>query len=65
MTTRRDLDPIPLADVLPIGTKPGLVITMTVGQWDSMLSAAYAEGWILLEVDAQEQPVRAYRKVAK
>lgn len=60
----RDLRPLPLADVLPL--RPGaLVITMAEGQWDKTLAHAYEQGWILLEVDAQERPVRAFRKAAQ
>jgi len=66
MKPARDLCPFPLADVLPLGSRPGqLVMTMGVGQWDGMLSAAYAAGFILLELDENEQPVRAYRKGAE
>ncbi len=62
--TARDLHPFPLADVLPL--RPGqLVMTMGEGQWDAMLSAAYAAGFILLELDGEERPVRAYRKVTE
>jgi len=63
MKPARDLRPFPLADVLPLGRPGQLVMTMSVGQWDAMLSAAYADGWILLELDEQEKPVRAYRRV--
>jgi hypothetical protein len=63
MKPARDLRPFPLADVLPLGSRPGqLVMTMAEGQWDGMLSAAYAAGFILLELDEHEKPVRAYRK---
>jgi hypothetical protein len=62
MKPARDLRPFPLADVLPLG-KPGQrVMTMGEGQWDGLLSAAYAQGWILLELDDDEVPVRAYRR---
>jgi hypothetical protein len=37
---------------------------MSEGQWDTILAAAYAAGWTLLELDDDEQPVRAYRRVA-
>jgi hypothetical protein len=37
------------------------VMTMGEGQWDGMLAAAYAQGWVLLELDADERPVAAYR----
>ena len=61
----RDLKPFPLAVALEalVGGVPGtLVVTMSEGQWDGLLAAAYADGWILLELDDNEVPVRAYRK---
>lgn len=63
MKPHRDLKPFPLADALRI--VPGrrrVMITMSEGQWDSILSAAYERGWILLELNDNEQPVRAFRK---
>jgi hypothetical protein len=60
-TIYRDLRPIPLAEVPGAGP----IITMSPGQWDALLAAAYAAGWILLEVDERERPVRAYRKALK
>lgn len=62
MKAARDLRPFPLADVLPLGRPGQLVMTMAEGQWDAMLSTAYEQGWILLELDEREKPVRAYRK---
>ena len=57
-----DLRVVPLAEVLPMGSQPGLFyVTMGPGQWDSLLAAAYAEGCVLLEMDGDERPVRAYR----
>jgi hypothetical protein len=38
------------------------MVTMSTGQWDALLAAAYEAGWTLLELDADEVPVRAYRK---
>jgi hypothetical protein len=35
---------------------------MSIGQWDALLSAFYAQGAILLELDDEERPVAAYRK---
>jgi hypothetical protein len=55
----RDLRPIPLSEVFG----KGIVITMSVGQWDELLAAAYRQGWTLLEVDDHERPVRAYRRL--
>ena len=58
-----DLHQVPLAEVLPLGSVRGaLYVTMTRGQWDALLAAAYAEGSVLLEVDEAELPVRAYRR---
>lgn len=37
-------------------------ITMARGQWDSFLEDAYAEGWILLELDENEKPTRAFQQ---
>ena len=65
MKPARDLRPFPLADVLPLGRSGQLVMTMAEGQWDGMLSAAYVAGFILLELDENEQPVRAYRKATE
>jgi hypothetical protein len=47
------------------GRPTGMVITMGEGQWDAMLAAAYQDGWILLEVDQHDRPVRAYKKVER
>jgi hypothetical protein len=65
MKPYRDLKPFPLADVLPLGRRGQLVMTMSLGQWDAMLASAYRQGWILLELDDDERPVRAYRKAAE
>lgn len=58
----RDLRPLPLGDLLPLGRPGQRVMTMGEGQWDGILSAAYEQGWTLLELDEDERPVRAYRK---
>lgn len=65
---RRDLHPVPLTAAIEalLGGSPGTrVITMSEGQWDALLSAAYEQGWTLLELDEHEQPVRAYRKASE
>lgn len=54
----RDLRRVPLSEAW----SGGRVITMSVGQWDALLSAAYERGWTLLELDERERPVRAYRR---
>jgi len=44
---------------------PGsLTITMSIGQWDNVLKVSYEEGCILLELDDNEVPIRAYQKKA-
>ena len=41
---------------------PGIrTVTMSVGQWDPVLQAAYDEGWLLLELDEGERLVGAYQ----
>lgn len=37
-------------------------ITMSVGQWDGLLESAYENGFVLLELDQNEKPVKAYLK---
>ncbi len=45
---------------------PGqIVVTMSIGQWDEILAAAYQQGCTLLELDDWERPVAAYRKREK
>jgi hypothetical protein len=61
--TRPPLREVPLTDVLPV--RRLAYITMSVGQWDGLLAAAYAEGFVLLELDDDEQPVRAYRRITE
>ncbi len=60
--TRPKLHRIPLAEVLPIGSRPGLILTMSRGQWDALLAASYEAGDILLELDPRERPIAAYQK---
>jgi hypothetical protein len=57
----RDLRPIPLSEAM----SHGRVITMSVGQWDALLAAAYERGWTLLELDSNQRPIRAYRRWAR
>ncbi len=57
--TRPSLHRIPLSAV---AFAPGTVtITMSEGQWDALLAEAYRRGHTLLELDALERPIRAYR----
>jgi len=57
---RPTLREIPLDEVKLL---PGsLLFTMSVNQWDHLLEAGYNQGATLLELDAHEQPVAAYRR---
>jgi len=60
---KHTLRSVPLASVWPIrlGT---LYITMSKGQWDETLAAAYDDGWVLIVVDDDEKPVAAFRRPA-
>lgn len=62
MNITRDLKPLAITAAFAALQQGGRVMTMGVGQWDSLLAAAYEQGWILLELDNNEVPVRAYRK---
>jgi hypothetical protein len=63
VSLHRDLTPLPLAEAITAWRRRSArVITMAVGQWDGVLASAYDLGWILLELDADERPVRAFRK---
>ena len=68
MRSKPDLSPLPLVQAvraLTGGTSCGRVITMTRGQWDALLASAYQQGWILLELDDGERPVRAFQRVTE
>ena len=59
------LNEVSLADVMESmlgGGKPSVNITMSRGQWDGFLQAAYDAGHNLIEMDNNEIPGRAYRK---
>jgi hypothetical protein len=61
MSERPKLRSVPLADVLPV--RPGVCYcTMSEGQWDTLLQAAYDLHFVLLELDDEERLLRAYRK---
>jgi hypothetical protein len=55
------LNEVPLDGIF---LKPQLIVTMFTGQWDGLLAAAYDNDWILLELDDNELPIRAYRRNA-
>ena len=55
----------PVLNEIPLngGTilKRGVIVTMSIGQWDGILAAAYDRGATLLELD-DETPVKGYRR---
>jgi hypothetical protein len=61
---RPDLNKIDLNEAMAgfLGEGGGVTVTMSTGQWDALLQGAYDTGARLLELDADEQPVAAYRK---
>jgi len=61
-TTTRNLRRVPLPNLTAPGQK---IITMSVGQWDDILMSAYNRGWILLELNDDEEAVAAYQKAPK
>lgn len=56
---RPELHEISIYSVLD---RPSVLITMSAGQWDPLLEAAYDTGATLIELDVNEIPARAYRK---
>ena len=58
------LNKVSLNDVMNalLGGKPSATVTMSQGQWDALLQAAYDAGHNLIELDYNEMPVKAYRK---
>lgn len=61
---RHRLREIDLASVWP--PRRGVCyITFTSNQWDALLSAAYATGFVLIEMNDAEQPVRAYQRASQ
>lgn len=61
MSDRSALRRIDLKDAIRDGV---VTVTMSVGQWDTMLSVFYEDGAVLLELDEHEQPVAAYQRAA-
>jgi hypothetical protein len=57
---RPELNEVPLKTTMSPST---INITMSPGQWDGLLQAAYDAGHNLIEVDENEIPVKAYRKL--
>ena len=59
---RPELNEVPLSTTILRTGKPSNNVTMSVGQWDGFLQAAYDAGYNLIELDDNEVPVRAYRR---
>jgi hypothetical protein len=57
------LNEVPLNSTIWGTGKPSVNITMSAGQWNGFLQAAYDAGHNLIELDEDEVPVRAYRKM--
>jgi hypothetical protein len=58
---RPPLQRIPLADAMQL--KPGtMTLTMSEGQWDTLLQVGYDQGFVLLELDEDEVPVAGYQR---
>ncbi|MEI6610992.1 MAG: hypothetical protein WCO53_14795 [Deltaproteobacteria bacterium] len=56
---RPELREIPIERTMRPGT---INVTMSPGQWDGLLKAAYDAGHYLIEIDKNEKPVKAYQK---
>lgn len=63
VVTRPTLRALPLVAAWPLRAGE-VTITLSAGQWDAVLHASYDAGFILLELDDDERPVRAYQKAA-
>jgi hypothetical protein len=61
---RPELNEIPLREAMAgiLGGGSGLIITMSPGQWDALLDEGYNRNALLLEIDQNEQPVKAYQR---
>lgn len=44
-----------------IVSSPGLHVTMSEGQWDTMLETSYEMGAVLIELDEDEEPIKFYK----
>ncbi len=60
---RESLHEIPLTEWVERACESKVVVaTMALDQWDSFLSTVYDSGGILLEVNDDEQLIRAYQQ---
>lgn len=53
------LNEVPLSEINFL--KPGVIITMSTGQWDAFLETGYEHGFTLVELDENENPIKVYR----
>ena len=58
---RPTLNRIPMSDALP-PRAGACYATMLANQWDGVLQALYDLGFVLLELDDEERPLRAFRR---
>ena len=58
--TRPQLRQVPMPEPFP--PQGEVICTMSVGQWDTLLDVCYNDNWLLMELDADEQPVAFYKK---
>lgn len=63
--TRPELNEVSLDETMNkiLTGEPIVVITMSPGQWDGFLQSGYDFGHTLLEVNKNEEPTHAYRKL--
>jgi hypothetical protein len=59
---RPKLNEIPLVDTFPL-SRGSCSITIDIGGWDNLIEAAYNNGFFLIEMDENENPVRVFHKV--
>ena len=61
---RPDLNEVSLDDSMNslLSGNPSVNITMNQGQWDDFLALSYERGFVLIELDRKERPVKAYRR---
>lgn len=54
------LNVVPMQFVASLANTPIRVATMSEGQWDVLLNTLYNQGFYLLELDENENPVAVY-----
>jgi len=62
---RPDLNKIDMNGAMAgfLGGGGGVTVTMSQGQWDALLQAAYDTGATLIELDENERLTAAYRRL--